>query len=129
MLHDIHQTQAKASMGVPPNETFLQNRTQGAVFLTRPHGQHSCQLGAAQKEVAVRGWHLRQPGGWGAPVLLPGAGLPQAVRTTAECQEAQGVCWAHCWGRGGAAGVSFLCHRSRDLEKLVQETTSTSLAH
>lgn len=40
----------------------------------------------------------------------------QAVRTAAECQEAQGVCWAYCWGRGGAAGVSFLCHRSRDLE-------------
>lgn len=72
MLHETHQTQAKASMGVPPNEIFPQNRTQGAAFLTGPHGRHSCQLGAAQKEVAVRGWHLRQPGGWGALVLLPG---------------------------------------------------------
>lgn len=128
MLRESLRTQAEASVRVPPNENFRQNPSQGAVFLIRPHGLHLCPLGTTQKEVAVRGWHLREPGGWGALALLPGVRLPQAARTTAESQEAQGVCLAHSCGRGGAAGVSFLCHRSRDLEKLVQETTFTSLA-
>ena len=102
---------------------------QRSVFLIRAHGLHLCQLGTAQKEVAIRGWRVWEPVGWRPLVLLPGVTLPQAVRTTAESQETQGVCLAHSCGRSRAAGVSFLCHRSRDLEKLVQETTFTSLAH